>query len=204
MTSGQLFVISAPSGTGKSTLIQALRGRMNGLGYSVSYTSRKPRGEEKDGTDYHFVSRADFKTMIDREEFVEWAQVFDEYYGTAVSTLKQLVSNNLDVLLDLDIHGARNIRRYFEDSVLIFVLPPSLKVLEERLRKRGTERDENVRARMKRAVQEIKSCLIYDHILINDDLETTVDELRAVVMADRSKARRRQPLVKSLYRISLV
>jgi guanylate kinase len=121
-----------------------------------------------------------------------------------VSTLKQLVSNNLDVLLDLDIHGARNIRRYFEDSVLIFVLPPSLKVLEERLRKRGTERDENVRARMKRAVQEIKSCLIYDHILINDDLETTVDELRAVVMADRSKARRRQPLVKSLYRISLV
>lgn len=201
---GQLFVLSAPSGTGKSTIIRTLRGRMDGLGYSISYTSREPRGEEREGVDYHFVSRAAFKAMIDREEFVEWAQVYTDYYGTAISTLKTQVSENLDVLLDLDIQGARNIRRHFEDSVLIFVLPPSLGVLEKRLRGRGTDSEETIKARMKKAVQEIKSCLIYDHILINDDLETTVDELRAIVMAERSKARRRQPLVRGLYKVSLV
>lgn len=201
---GQLFVISAPSGTGKSTLIKTLRGRMDGLGYSVSYTSREPRGKESNGVDYHFVSQAVFKAMIDRDEFVEWAQVYDDLYGTAVSTLKAQVSNDLDVLLDLDIQGARNIRRHFEDSVLIFVLPPSMGVLEQRLRGRSTNSEETIKARMKKAVQEIKSCLIYDHILINDDLDAAVDELRAIVIAERSRARRRQPLVKSLYKISLV
>ena len=165
--SGQLFVISGPSGAGKSTIVNALRERIEDLGYSISHTSRNPRGTEKDGIEYHFVSRKTFREMIDKGAFVEWARVYHDYYGTSVSGLKEQVAAGLDILLDLDTQGAKNIKKHFENSVLIYMLPPSLGILEKRLKQRGTDDERVVSSRMEKASDEIKNCVWHDYIIIN-------------------------------------
>jgi guanylate kinase len=200
--SGQLFVVSAPSGAGKSTIIKALRERTDGMGYSISHTSRKPRTTEKEGIDYHFVEKEAFISLIDAGAFAEWAGVYDDLYGTSFSSLEEQTSAGLDVLLDLDTQGARNIRSYFENSVLIYVLPPSHRILERRLRARGTDDENTIKKRINRASHEIKECVWYDYIVINDDLERAVGEAQAIILAERCRTPRRTAFVKKLFDIS--
>jgi guanylate kinase len=199
--SGQLFVISAPSGAGKSTILKALKGRIEGIGYSISHTTRRPRGTEKDGTDYHFVERETFSRMIDAGDFVEWARVYDDLYGTSSSSLNEQTATGLDVLLDVDSQGARNIKKNFRTSVLIYVLPPSLEALRKRLMARGTDNESVIRARMEKVPHEIKQCLWYDYIIINDDLEKAIEEAQAIILSTRCRTARQTPIVKKLFYI---
>ncbi len=196
---GQLFVISAPSGTGKSTLLREVRKRMTGLGYSVSHTTRKPRAGEQEGSDYYFVDKETFKRMADEGSFVEWASVYEDYYGTSFAALQGQLAAGLDVLLDLDIQGARAVKEHFSASVLIFLVPPSLEVLEARLRNRGTDEKEVIEARLKKAKDEIAAFSRYDHVVINDELEQAVTEVQAIILSERSRTERREPIIKELF-----
>ena len=196
---GQLFVISAPSGTGKSTILEELRREMPFLGYSVSHTTRKPREGEQEGRDYYFVGRESFKKLADHGAFVEWAAVYGDFYGTSFTSFQGKLDRGMDVLLDLDIKGAGAIKRHFPASVLIFIVPPSLEVLESRLRNRGTDGKEVIRARLKKAKEEIAGFEQYDHVVINDKLDQAVAEVRAVVMSEWSRTSRRMSLVKELF-----
>jgi guanylate kinase len=190
--SGILYIISAPSGSGKSTLVNELRKYVPGLEFSISYTTRPPRGSEQDGREYHFIDQHLFEDMIGRGEFLEYAQVFGKYYGTAKSILAQGDAHpGSDVLLDIDIQGERQVKQKIPEAVSIFVLPPSRAELESRLRKRSMS--ENVRSeeiiqrRLDRAKREIENYPNYDYILVNDRLEQSVDQLQAIVMGERLK-----------------
>ncbi len=200
--SGNLFVISAPSGAGKSTIIKALKERIEGLGYSISHTSRKPRGNENDGIEYHFLKKETFRSMIDAGAFVEWAQVYDDLYGTSFSSLDEQTASGLDVLLDLDTQGAKNIKKHFKNSVLIYVLPPSLDVLEKRLMARGTDAETVIKSRMKKTSGEIKQCVWYDYIIVNDDLEKAIKEAQAIIMSVRCRTDQQIPIVKEMFDVS--
>lgn len=199
--SGQLFVISAPSGTGKSTVAMAVRKSVPGLGYSISHTTRKPRGDERNGVDYHFVDDKTFTKMIDEGDFVEWAKVYDNSYGTSSSGLQDLTASGLDVLMDVDIQGGRNIKDRFPDSVLIFLLPPSLEELERRLRRRGTDDEPVIEARMEMAADDIKNCVWYDYIIVNDKLETAIDEAKSIIVSERCLTARRLAEIRKLFDI---
>ena len=144
----KLFIFSAPSGAGKSTIIHQLRMMVPDIGYSISHTSRPPRKNEVDGVNYHFVDKKSFKSMTEREVFVEWAEVYDDLYGTSFSSLEELTVSERDVLLDVDTQGAKNIKKHFENAILIYVLPPSLEVLEKRLFARGTDDKGVIKMRM--------------------------------------------------------
>jgi guanylate kinase len=200
--SGRLFVISAPSGAGKSTIIKALKERIEGLGYSISHTSRKPRGNENDGIDYHFLKKETFRSMIDAGAFVEWAQVYDDLYGTSFSSLDEQTASGLDVLLDLDTQGAKNIKKHFKNSVLIYVLPPSLDILEKRLMARGTDDETVIKSRMKKTSSEIKQCVWYDYIIVNDDLEKAIKEAQAIILSVRCRTDQQAPIVKKMFDVS--
>jgi len=197
--SGQLFVISAPSGAGKSTILMVVTKRITGLGYSISHTTRKPRGDERNGVDYHFVDDETFTEMIDEDAFVEWARVYDNFYGTSSSGLQDLTASGLDVLMDVDIQGGRNIKDRFPDSVLIFLLPPSLEELERRLRERGTDNEPVIRARMEKAADDIKNCQWYDYIIVNDKLEKAIDETQSIIISKRCVTARQLSEVKRLF-----
>lgn len=193
---GQLFVISAPSGAGKSTIVNALRQRHQDLAYSVSHTTRLPRKGEMDGKDYHFVSRGDFERMIEEGRFVEWAEVYGNLYGTSFLALEEKLSSGSDILLDVDTQGGENIRDRFQNSVLIFLLPPSMEVLQDRLRKRATDSEEVINRRMQEAVSDIRNCSWYDYLIINDDLETAIRESASVILSARCRVERRLPDVR--------
>ena len=199
--SGQLFVISAPSGAGKSTILMAVRQRVPGLGYSISHTTRKPRGNERNGIDYHFVDDETFTKMIDEGDFVEWAKIYDNFYGTSSSGLQDLTASGLDVLMDVDILGGQNIKNRFPDSVLIFLLPPSLEILERRLRERGTDNEPVIRARMDSAADDIKNCVWYDYIIVNDKLEKAIDETHSIIISKRCVTARQLPGIRKLFDI---
>src|SRR6266853_4168988 len=189
--SGILYIISAPSGSGKTTLVNELRQYVPHLEFSVSFTTRPPRGSEQDGREYHFITRGEFENMIDRDEFLEYAQVFGNYYGTAKSVLQQAKERGNDVLLDIDVQGERQVKQKMPDAVSIFVLPPSRKELESRLRKRSLSEnvhaEDVIRRRLDTARREIENYPNYDYILINDRLEQSVDRLQAIVLAERIK-----------------
>jgi len=196
---GLLFVFSAPSGTGKSTIVRALKKKVGGFCYSISHTTRDVRGNEKDGVDYHFIDRVTFNEMVKRGAFVEWAKVYNDHYGTSFSSIEEQTALGCDVLLDVDAQGARNIKKCFEDSVLIYLLPPSLEILHKRLIERGADTESVIRNRMKEASHLIEDCLWYDYIIFNDDLEEAIEETKAIVISERCRTKRRLPNVKSFF-----
>jgi guanylate kinase len=187
--SGLLFIISAPSGSGKSTLVNGLRTYVPNLEFSVSYTTRPPRGSEQDGQEYHFISREQFEGMIMHDEFLEHAEVFGNYYGTACKVIVDAEKRGNDVLLDIDVQGARQVKDKLPEAVSIFVLPPSRAELESRLRKRSMSEhvaSEEIQRRLDAARREIENYPRYDYILVNDRLEPSVDKLVAIVEAERA------------------
>ncbi|MCP4614579.1 MAG: guanylate kinase [Planctomycetes bacterium] len=198
---GRLFVFSGPSGSGKSTIISTLRNRLKNLGYSVSHTSRGPRSGERDGIDYHFVNRETFDSMIADGGFVEWAEVYHCFYGTSIAGLEKQTSSGFDVLLDLDVQGAKNIKEHFDNSVLIHLLPPSLEALEKRLKDRGTDDEDIIGKRMETAPDVIKNCVWYDYVVINDDLENAVLEVQAIITSERCRTARRMKEIEELFDI---
>jgi guanylate kinase len=198
---GQIFVIIAPSGTGKTTIIRAVRENVSGIAYSVSHTTRRPRDGEAEGKHYHFVTRKDFEKMIDEHQFVEWAHVYGHLYGTSYSSMESELSSGEDLLLDLDIQGAEAIKRHFPESLSIFILPPSMEALEQRLRGRATNDREDIDLRMKKAAEEIRRCGEYDFIVVNDNLAQTVREIEAIIISQRARAKRRYPLVRDLFHL---
>jgi guanylate kinase len=181
-----VYIISAPSGSGKSTLVNELLKSVPDLEFSISYTTRAPRGSEKDGRQYYFVSRPDFEKMIHAGEFLEHAEVFGNYYGTARRFLREAEENGRDLLLDIDVQGAEQIQQKIPDATSIFILPPNRKTLEERLRKRGEDRVEVIERRLLTASHEIQNYDRYNYILVNDRLEDSIEILQAIVCSERS------------------
>ena len=196
---GQLFVITAPSGTGKNTIIEMVRKDLKGLGYSISHTTRAPRKGEIDGVHYYFVGKKQFKKMIQAQEFVEWAVVYNELYGTSISSVRSAQVSGKDVLLDLDLQGARQIKKRFPDSTSIFIVPPSLQTLRERLEKRSSYDGTDIDLRMTEAVQEIRECRNFDFLIVNDDLRQAVREVEAVIVAIKAQTKLRLPSVEKMF-----
>jgi guanylate kinase len=186
---GILFLISAPSGSGKSTLVNQLRSLVDNLEFSVSYTTRSPRGSEQESREYHFISREEFERMIEGGEFLEYADVFGNYYGTARKSLTDAFAKGKDLLLDIDVQGASQVREKMPDAVSIFLMPPSPEILATRLRNRsraeGAVQEEIIRRRLARARQEIENYREYGYILVNDVLDRAVEEMTAIVAAER-------------------
>jgi guanylate kinase len=195
---GQLFVITAPSGTGKNTIIEMVRKDLKELGYSISHTTRAPRKGEIDGVHYYFVGKRQFEKMIQAQEFVEWAVVYNELYGTSISSVRSVQVSGKDVLLDLDIQGARQIKKRFPDSTSIFIVPPSLQTLRERLEKRSSHDGTDIDLRMTEAVQEIRGCRDFDFLIVNDDLRQAVREVEAVIVAVKAQTKLRLPSVEQM------
>jgi guanylate kinase len=182
---GSVVVISAPSGSGKSTLIKRLMDAFPGLRFSVSYTTRAPRGGEKHGRDYFFVSRRVFKRMIARHEFVEWADVYGHLYGTARKQLQAAEEAGRDILLDIDVQGHRQVRKRLPGAVSIFILPPSFRELAERLRDRHSDAPQEIERRLDTARREIAHWPEYDYLVVNDRLADAAQALRAILRATR-------------------
>jgi guanylate kinase len=189
---GILFIISAPSGSGKSTLVNEVRRLVTGLDFSVSYTTRKPRGSEEDGREYHFATREQFERMIVGGEFLEWAKVFGNYYGTALAALELAREHGTDLLLDIDVQGALQVMEKVPEAVSIFILPPSPEVLERRLRNRsqaeGVANESIIEARLSEARTELRMIEDYKYALVNDVLDQAASEMRAIVLMARGEA----------------
>ncbi len=189
--SGTVFIISAPSGSGKTTLTNRLLSLVPGLQFSISYTTREPRGSEEDSREYFFVSREQFEKMRDAGEFLEYADVFGNYYGTARRFLEDATRKGKDLLLDIDVQGAYQVKQKMPEAVSIFILPPSRSELEMRLRSRSQAEhvtsQEVIRRRLEEAAREIEKYPNYDYILVNDRLDESIDQLKAIVLAERSK-----------------
>jgi len=186
---GLLFVVSAPSGAGKTSLCRAVTDSLENLTHSISYATRKPRPGEIDGRDYYFVSPGRFQAMIDAGDFAEWAEVHSNLYGTSRRVLDDVISKCVDVILDIDTQGAKQIKSKFNSAVFIFIMPPSLEILEERLRNRKSDNEEEINKRMRRAREEIKDFNMYDYIIVNRDFDRALTEIRSIVTAERCKTR---------------
>jgi guanylate kinase len=195
---GLLFVVSAPSGTGKTTVVERLVQVCPALARSRSYTSRPPRAGEQHGVDYNFVSRGTFEAMIARGEFLEWADVFGNLYGTCRQDIETLLAAGLDVVLVIDVQGARQVRAQAAEAVGIFVLPPSFAVLESRLRGRSCDADAAIRRRLDTARSEVSAVDEYDYVVVNDELERAVKEICAIVTAERARRPRRAALAQEI------
>ena len=186
---GILFIISAPSGSGKSTLVAQVRSLVEGLEFSVSYTTRAPRGSETDGREYYFTERETFRQMVENGEFLEWAEVFGNYYGTAVSALEHERTAGKDLLLDIDVQGAKQVIERLPEAVSIFILPPSPEVLEMRLRNRSEAEHmtsvEVIERRLHQAREEVKRVWDYKYALVNDVLDQATAEMKAIVLYER-------------------
>ncbi len=178
---GKLFIVSAPSGAGKTTLCNALRKRFPALAYSVSHTTRAPRKNETDGQDYFFISKERFEEKIKQGKWAEWAQVHGNYYGTCAAQLRELLAAGRHILLDIDVAGATQIKALFPLSIAVFIMPPSIEDLEQRLRSRGTDSDEEIRKRIAHAHREIAGRDFYDHVVVNDRLEDAIEALSGLV-----------------------
>lgn len=185
--SGSLFIVSAPSGAGKSSLVKALLAEVQGVGLSISNTTRKARTGEVDGKDYHFISQTEFETIRDEEGFLEWAHVHGNYYGTSRSWVENQMAIDRDVLLEIDWQGAEQVVRKVDNVVSIFILPPSMEELEKRLRGRGTDSEEVILKRMGAAQQEIEQARRFDYVILNDDFTQALLELKSIVFASRCR-----------------
>jgi guanylate kinase len=185
-----VFIISAPSGSGKSTLVAHLLAAVPGLMFSISYTTRKPRGAEVDGESYRFVSRDDFERMVAAGEFLEWAEVFGNYYGTHKGVLEEARAKGKDLVLDIDVQGAGQLIKQIPEAVTVFILAPSRQILERRLRARGEDQEDVIERRLRDAAKEIRDYNAYDYVLINRDLDESDTVLRAIVVAERARRTR--------------
>ena len=188
---GLLFVLSSPSGAGKTTIARMLLAQDSGISLSVSATTRPMREGEVDGRDYHFVTDAEFDRMVESGQFLEWAHVFGRRYGTLENEVRKSIDAGCDVLLDIDWQGTQQLKQVDPDIVRVFILPPSMAELERRLRARGTDSDEVIASRMERAAAEISHWAEYDYVLVNEDKETCLGKVHAILEAERLKATRR-------------
>ncbi|MBP1715405.1 MAG: guanylate kinase [Deltaproteobacteria bacterium] len=200
MKKGLLFVISAPSGTGKTTLCRAMIEVFPGLHYSISYTTRPPRPGDENGRDYHFISPAEFQERIDRNDFAEWAEIYGYRYGTSRSLIEKIRGEGRDVILDIDGQGARQLRKQDLGGILIFLLPPSLEELRGRLSRRGTEAEAAIQERLRKAQLEMAEARGYDYLIVNDDLEKTKERLKAVILAEHQRRDQMEEVLERLLR----
>lgn len=194
-SSGRLFVVSAPSGTGKTTVVERLVQIVPNLAMSRSYTSRPIRAGEKAGVDYNFITRTRFEDMVAADAFLEWADVFGNLYGTCAADAEDVLAAGVDLVLVIDVQGARQVRRRRKDLVGIFVLPPTFEALEQRLRGRSRDPEDAILRRLATAREEIAAVGEYDYVVVNDDLASCVDRLRAIVLAERSRLSVMRPAV---------
>jgi len=190
MAKGIFIIVSAPSGAGKSSLCQRLMQAYPEIKFSVSYTSRPPRPNEVNGKDYHFISRKEFKDRIDQGEFVEWVENYGHLYGSSRNVMKEFIQDGRDLLLDIEPRGAKKIKQEFKGGIYVFVLPPSRSELLKRLEKRGHETDEVIQKRFRQAENELKEISWYDYVIFNEDLETAVNQLTSIYIAEKCKRSR--------------
>ena len=190
---GIIFILSAPSGAGKTTVCKLLKQKLPNLQFSISHTSRKPRAGEVEGTDYHFITQKEFEKKIDAGEFLEWAKVFKNYYGTASESVDRHLIKGEDVLIELDVQGAQSLRNINYKAVFIFMMPPSLKELEARLNKRGTESADKIQDRLEVSKKEIQQSILYDYILTNFEKIETTNNLQSIITAEQLRKERHQP-----------
>jgi guanylate kinase len=195
---GTLIVVSAPSGAGKSSLVERAMQRLGRLRYSISYTTRQPRGQERDGVDYVFVDEATFLEMRERGEFIESASVHGYYYGTHRATIEQMLAEGYDVIMDIDVQGAAQMRERMPESVSVFVLPPSKKVLEARLRRRNLNAPEDLARRLANAAAEVRLYERFDYVIINDDRDRSFGALKAIIVAERRRPFRQRNKIRSI------
>ncbi|PPD34220.1 MAG: guanylate kinase [Methylomonas sp.] len=198
MVTGKLYIISAPSGAGKTSLVKQLRGELDKLVVSVSHTTRSMRSGEKHGSDYFFVSVDEFKAMIEAQAFLEHAQVFDNFYGTAQKTVEYKLAQGLDVILEIDWQGAQQVRQMLSESISIFILPPSIDVLKQRLQNRGQDTEETITRRMRDAVTEMSHYPEFDYLIVNDDFSMALNQLKSIIIANRQLQHRQQQLLAPL------
>ena len=195
---GLLFIVSAPSGTGKTTLVERLVEHTPSLKMSRSYTSRAARDGETDGVDYNFVTRSKFEAMAAAGEFLEWAEVFGNLYGTGASDTETVLAAGHDVVLVIDVQGARKVRARGIETTTVFVMPPSMAVLEQRLRGRSKDSETEIQRRLQVARAEVAAFAEYDFVVVNDELTSAVDRLRSIVVAERSRLDRMQPSAETI------
>ena len=188
---GLLIVLSGPSGAGKGTICQELLKQMPNLRYSVSSTTRSPRPGEVDGVHYHFRPREEFEALLARDELLEWAEFCDNYYGTPRLAVEQAIQEGRDVILEIEIQGALQIKKRFPQGVFTFIVPPSLDVLSERIHKRGTETEEVIQKRLDKAIQELEYVSEYDYVVINDEVPAAVDKLKSILVAEKCRVKRK-------------
>ena len=195
---GRLIIISSPSGGGKGTLIRRVLEVVTDLSYSVSYTTRAPRLKEDDGREYFFIGRETFEDMVAAGEFLEWACVHGNLYGTAKNQILAETGSGADIILELDVQGAASVRRLLMDSVSIFILPPSYEVLRERLIARGTDSPEELAVRLRNAPEELRQYSAFDYVIINDEVERAVNQLASIIYAERARCMRQEGLVREV------
>ncbi len=195
---GNLIIVSGPSGAGKSALSSSALTSIPRLKFSISYTTRAPRGTEQNGVEYHFVEKAEFEALIRQSELLEWAEVYGNLYGTSRKVVDEILDEGDDVLLDVDVQGAFSIRRRRPEAVTVFILPPSFKVLRERLESRKEDKKYVIQQRLKIACQEIKSYRDYDYLIINEDLGRSIEELRAIILGSRCRRAARAEAAESI------
>jgi guanylate kinase len=187
---GLIFIISAPSGTGKTTLLRRVMEELPGLRFSVSHTTRSPRANEREGEDYHFISPSLFQEMIDQNEFLEWAEVLGSRYGTARENVNLLKSEGVDLILDIDTQGAKQVVEQIEPAILIYIFPPSLESLQERLIKRGQDSPERIQFRSANAKKNMEEARWYHYVILNDRIDETVEKLKAIIIAERCRKKK--------------
>jgi guanylate kinase len=193
-----VFIVSAPSGSGKSTLVSQLVERMPGLLFSVSYTTRAPRGTERQGQHYQYITRTEFEERAAAGEFLEHAEVFGHHYGTHRSVLDRAEAGKLDLVLDIDVQGARQLKSRIPDAVSIFILAPSRDILEQRLRDRSEDPEAVIQRRLRKAAEEIRNYSAYDYVLVNKEVEASVDALAAIVKAERVRRGRMEEAIRPI------
>lgn len=201
MSKGKLLVLSGPSGVGKGTVVSELEKKRNDICFSVSATTRSPRPGEQDGVSYFFVTKEVFEEMIERNELLEYAKFVDNYYGTPRAYVEQKLEEGMNVVLDIEVQGARNIVKAFPDAVSVYMIPPTYEELERRLRGRGTETEAQIQGRLKTAIEEARAADFYRYIIVNNSLSEAVNELDAIITAEKSGYNDRKNILKEVFKL---